>query len=739
MRIKKMYATFGKLACSELELGDGLNIICGDNESGKSTWSSFIRAMLYGISTREKARAGFMPDKEKYMPWNGSPMYGRMELLSSGQAITLERTAGRSGVLGAAKSTYDTTGAPAGDGAELVGAAREVYERTAFISQSQLRVDRDGELERRILSIAGSGEEDVSFGEIKNRLLAKKRSLRTVRDGGELTQTEFEIGEIRHRIECADEVESALSATKARLSEISDAIAISERKVLIKKSAAGRARDAFVKSAEDDLSAARSEADKYRSGPDRKTLDALSLLAREKVRAESELSHLKLLSSSEENEINMLREKAAAFPVFGGMCASEAELRAEADIELMLTRDKKRKGAAGALIPALCALLSAAFAFIFGGALFKTVLLSVAILSFAVSAFIFIKSRASRANGDFSCISELYESASEDEILSKLGDYLTILSDICEAEERAAQHAETIASANRNLDDIEKKTESLLTAVGLSGLSAEEGERRLSELVLARERALRAEADAKIRIDAIAAAGADTREENIEYSPDEIPEEPLEVLQQSHSELLALHRECELSIASLTPRAKAYDRAECEKNLAALEKRHKELSIAYDALDMALEELSLADSELKRRFSPEVSRRASEIFHELTGGSFEIVRILSSDFEMDVSEVSASAPRDILQLSRGTLDELYLSLRLALCELVLDGEKKPPIVLDDVFVNFDKTRLERALRLLQKLSENRQILLFTCHEREAQYFADSTDVRIIKLPSKKAV
>ena len=63
MIIKKLDATFGKLEGESLELHDGLNVISAPNESGKSTWCAFVRAMLYGVDSSERQKAGFLPDK----------------------------------------------------------------------------------------------------------------------------------------------------------------------------------------------------------------------------------------------------------------------------------------------------------------------------------------------------------------------------------------------------------------------------------------------------------------------------------------------------------------------------------------------------------------------------------------------------------------------------------------------------------------------------------------------------
>lgn len=61
MKINKLTASFGKLENETLSLHDGLNIIYAPNESGKSTWCAFIMAMLYGVDSSERARAGYLP------------------------------------------------------------------------------------------------------------------------------------------------------------------------------------------------------------------------------------------------------------------------------------------------------------------------------------------------------------------------------------------------------------------------------------------------------------------------------------------------------------------------------------------------------------------------------------------------------------------------------------------------------------------------------------------------------
>ena len=78
-------------------------------------------------------------------------------------------------------------------------------------------------------------------------------------------------------------------------------------------------------------------------------------------------------------------------------------------------------------------------------------------------------------------------------------------------------------------------------------------------------------------------------------------------------------------------------------------------------------------------------------------------------------------PREAEQLSQGAADQLYLAVRLAICEMVLPASQSVPILLDDALVNFDDERMASALDYLLDLARRHQILLFTCQKREGEY------------------
>lgn len=137
----------------------------------------------------------------------------------------------------------------------------------------------------------------------------------------------------------------------------------------------------------------------------------------------------------------------------------------------------------------------------------------------------------------------------------------------------------------------------------------------------------------------------------------------------------------------------------------------------YDALSLALEGLSAAGQALQGRFAPALNRRAGELFARLTGGKYGAVT-LTREFEALAQEPGEVLPRRSLALSQGTVDQLYLAVRLAVCELALPQADPAPLVLDDALVHFDDARCALALEVLRELAKERQILLFTCHGRE---------------------
>ena len=143
------------------------------------------------------------------------------------------------------------------------------------------------------------------------------------------------------------------------------------------------------------------------------------------------------------------------------------------------------------------------------------------------------------------------------------------------------------------------------------------------------------------------------------------------------------------------------------RRLAELERTNLAITYAQSALETAMQEL-------QRRFAPDITRRAEYYLSRLTGGIYDRITI---DDELNVlaARSSESTLRTAAWRSEGTGDQIYLALRLAVWEVLSPNS---PLILDDALVRFDQGRMEKAMELLKELSENRQILLFSCQDRE---------------------
>jgi uncharacterized protein YhaN len=166
-----------------------------------------------------------------------------------------------------------------------------------------------------------------------------------------------------------------------------------------------------------------------------------------------------------------------------------------------------------------------------------------------------------------------------------------------------------------------------------------------------------------------------------------------------------------------------------DAQLDQVQEKREALQEDYDALDIALEALKEADDQLHARLSPQLSRRAGEYFAALTQGRYTAVS-LTRDLEVTVREGESLTEQPLAYLSQGTVDQLYLALRLAVAETVLPEGQTCPLILDDALVSFDDQRLALALDLLADLAKDRQILLFTCQQREEALLKGRENVTI---------
>ena len=156
------------------------------------------------------------------------------------------------------------------------------------------------------------------------------------------------------------------------------------------------------------------------------------------------------------------------------------------------------------------------------------------------------------------------------------------------------------------------------------------------------------------------------------------------------------------------------DRQTLETQLLQVNGRIQKLEQTYAALTLALDTLAQAKKELQRRFAPKITRRARELLERLTLGRYTRLA-WGEDLSLHAGAGAEDTLREALWRSDGTVDQLYLALRLAVAEELTPDA---PLVLDDALVRFDDDRLRAALEVLEEISKEKQVILFTCQSRE---------------------
>lgn len=634
MMIKKLDATFGKLEGESLELHDGLNVISAPNESGKSTWCAFVRAMLYGVDSSERQKAGFLPDKMRFAPWSGSAMQGSMQLESGGRDITITRTTKTASApmrefsavyTGTSVSVEGLNGNNAGE--MLTGVSRDVFRRSAFVEQGKVAVTHSAELEKRISAIVSSGDEDCSFTEADGRLRQWQRKRRFNRHGR------------------LPELEDELSHKKQLLAELSDA-----------------AQQRENMSAE--LERAKQECER---------IEAEVIESRKVVRKEA-LSSLQGVR----NEVNAATERhdkaaerrdscraALCACAIGERKPEEAKAEVKTDLEnsmkLKERSERKSSPVLAIILMILCGVLVAA-GFLLPDLMIHAFIAAAVALAAGIALFI----RASRrktenyeAAKQRRKILAKYKAESEADIAASIDEYLELYKNYAEAQRAEKESAEALAAVRRRQEQAESKTLTQLDFTGGDNQAAQLS-RRLTE---ARAKCSRISAQMAEHSGRLAAMG-----------------DPLVL----------------------------------GSEISRMEAEYAEISAEYDAIALAIDTMRKADEDIQSRFSPALGKLAAEYMQFVTDGKYDGV-MLDRDFSATVHEAGGNVPRNAEYLSAGTLDLMYLAVRLAVCSLALPESANCPLIIDDALVNFDADRRRQAMALLEKIAQERQVILFACN------------------------
>ena len=698
--------------------------------------------MLYGVNSRERERAGFIPDKTRYAPWSGAAMQGRMDCQVSDRELTITRSTRRqTAPMGEFQAVYTGTGDPVPDltgptcGETLLGVSREVFERSAFIRQAGLPISQDAGLERRIAALVTSGEEDVSYSEAAE-LLKKQQNRRRHNKTGQLPVLEAELQETQRQQTEVEQLAGRLAAARSQVRVLSQREAeLSSELAQIARWEASRQRrvlaqaQAAAQQAEETAAHLRRRIAEEHI-PENDTIGRLrgaivnldtTRKAVEKARAERDEAMKALLRA----------EAAVNESPFAGESAESA--RRDASQPPVSVHWNIWPGVLSILLG-----FPLSFAVFYGIAVTThSQLLSALVLAVLLPLFaglaILLRKRAIR-DARTAALHKRFGTSDPDEIAALADTYINLLAARDAAQAEADRRS---AAADTLYNTLTANEQALLLEVrrfAPAAFDLSAADQLLRECAVRRKALQEAEAAAqraRIQADLLAQQAAPDPEDT--GAPAEPPARDREAVEaelaQVRGALAAARSQADQTAGQLHS---AGDPAVLSSSAALLRQNIQDREMEYQALQLAREALDRANTALQTRFSPALGRRAAEIFGELTESRYTGV-VLDRTFHLSAEPAGDSLFRDAALLSAGTADQLYLTVRLAICELVLPSEKGAPIILDDALANFDDNRCAAALRWLRREAERRQILLFTCHSREAALLAGDPAVSIQRL------
>ncbi len=717
MYIKKIFVeSFGKLEKLTLDFSDGLNVIYGENEIGKSSISAFIKYMLYGFSHANK-RTVAENDKKHYLSWSSDKVSGYMDLEQNGTPYKIVRkttTKSEEAIL------YDMgkgerVNVKGEIGEYLLGVPYETYASCALVLQNDGLSVGGSVLSEQLQNILFSADEDISSKKALSALDKERVALRhkTGKDG-----KLWELAEEKQAL--SDEFEKAKK-------ENSEYIALrSSYEKLISQS---------EKNAEL-LEESKEEYESFKLYEKTGLLDELDKLKRETLEKKKHADELskKLYkpwskdSSTELEDISRdIRTSENALKEAKTRCFSlEEEEREFKDIHSRdaLTKDlessKKLKKAIKAFTVlfalALCAaLVCAVFRFLpmdntvyFGAA----VLLPLAIL-FAVLALLKKKALAKicgKYNGE-----DVEETAEQ---------MLTLI------EKQEAHEKEKASAAFYENECRNRYAQAIDKAKEYFGDGSLEG-KELFEKIIYEQKNLKICDEAWSEVEVLALSVKRLMEsadfENLKKIKETVPppkkteaqiKRENDFLQNKQKVLTSQLHDCEMKLEVLKVAAK--EPAEVYAKLTEIEEALTLENRRFDALELAILTLTEAGNDLRQGVSPKIAEYAKELLEKSSHGKYGSI---IADKEMSLQLEIDGVPKSIDYLSSGTKDLVYVAFRYGLARLLF-SDNIPTLIFDDSFGRIDDTRLKKLLELLGEISEKTQIMIFTCHTRESKMLSE---------------
>lgn len=765
MRINSLYiSAFGGIKNLKLDFEDGFNVIYGDNENGKSTVMAFIKMMFYG-SDRGTAKLS-KNTRKKYTPWDSSSMAGSIDFTFDGRNYRLERefrSSNSTDKVTLCDLDFGTRQAVGADvGLKFFGLSAAAFERSVFIGQFGFPENdsaAEGEINSKLSNMVLTGDESVSFETVNSRLEKAKLSLMSKSGkAGEYDKNVIHCNTLCAKLETLEELKAECERKKSDINRAEEKIAsMNEKAQEIKRYLA----------AENDLR----NAEKLREFLDLK--EKLDDLNRELTLSDGSLAdemylgklkfcitkvqNAKLQKQAKIQEINTIEKGLEA-----GLNPPEDATEENAE-RLQLKIEELKKGKAACeekatsvklrlehlkntktdsnlwiilLLGTIASgILAGVFGFITEGMLLPLIAAAVAavlLCSMVAVLASLSKKKAERqekiVNLEAEAVSlEAHIKKFNDEIFTKKVTLEAINSALNSSAAVIERQKEMLALAKEELHAAEaEEAEALKPLLQLFSLyknarSLEEILQLMEEIAAksAKQKELKQQLNFISRnIGSVSYEEAKQKLESVQKGGvSEVYdfEELKKTYENLNSDITDAKAAVAAARASLRIESKTEEIPAIKNEIEALHEKIAEQKEFCGALDIAAEVLRESFAEVRRSYGSVLERKAGEIFALLTDNRYEGMSI-SKSFDINVNEKDIFGSREIDYLSSGTADQAYLSLRLALAQLMCEGKESLPVMLDDTLTQYDDGRMGAAVKYLKEYSESSQIIMFTCHK-----------------------
>lgn len=683
MKIKNIKVNaYGNIENKDINLEEGINIIHGANESGKSTLLNYIISIFYGISRNKDGKA--LSDYEKYKPWNSNEFSGRISYkLENGEKYEIFRDFNKKNPKiynDKLEDISDRFETDKKDGSkffiEQMGIDKQMYLSTVVSTQEEVRLDEKNQnmLIQKIANLAGTGEDNVSY---KKALIKLQEKIRDEIGTNKTSQKpiniiEKEIVEINNKIVETEKYRNRKYEIDAEKEQI-----LSELKELEQQKQILQELQNSMKSEEETKNRLeiREKNRKDNIAKINELTNQKNTINAESERVQSAKNHLQDIIKGHKENIEKLN--------------SEIEKIANEKEE---TQEKEKPSISFIVITVVLAI-----------ALICSIIL---IKNYIVSGILGV---ALIANIVFYVINKNKQKVNKAKLREKINQEKQY-----KREKLENQKQQIIANVNTTEKELEKQEEeekqvnSELSMLKGQIILLEKNNEKITEEIEQDNKEIKEESNKNKQ--QIIEKYKDKNINDLLYINDyqNYISKIEETINNNRIRIKGLEIEYNTIVPQLDEMVVLEEKREADKEKLA-ELREKE-----SIINIAIENLRDAYEEMKTTITPKFTKNLSESIQKISSNKYNKVTI--NDENGMIIENNRGEYVEAIKLSTGTIDQLYLALRLSMIDEL--SKENLPIILDESFAYSDNNRLKNILQYLTSDLNNHQTIIFTCTDRE---------------------